>query len=145
MSKGNVVELKKPVGVNDPVTEVLRRGAQQLLAQAIEAEVESFLANYQGLTLDNGHRRVVRNGYLPEREIQTGIGPVAVKMPKVRDRGTAEGGRKVQFSSKILPPYLRRTQSIEELIPWLYLKGISTGEFSEALRNVSMTLRQLPS
>jgi putative transposase len=133
MSKGNVVELKKPAGVCDPVTEVLRRGAQQLLAQAIEAEVEAFLANYQGLTLDNGHRRVVRNGYLPEREIQTGIGPVAVKMPKVRDRGKAKGGRKVQFTSKILPPYLRRTKSIEDLIPWLYLKGISTGDFTEAL------------
>jgi putative transposase len=91
-----------------------------------------LLANYQGLTLDNGHRRVVCNGYLPEREIQTGIGPVAIKVPKVCDRGEAKGGRKVQFSSKILPPYLRRTKSIEELIPWLYLKGISTGEFSEA-------------
>jgi putative transposase len=92
-----------------------------------------LLANYQGLTLDNGHRRVVCNGYLPERETQTGIGPVAIKMPKVRDRGKAEGGRKVQFSSTILPPYLRRTKGIEELIPWLYLKGISKGEFSEAL------------
>jgi putative transposase len=79
--------------------------------------VEVFLANYQGITLYNGHRRVVCNGYLPERETQPGIGPVAIKMPKVRDRGKAEGGRKVQFSSTILPPYLRRTKGIEELIP----------------------------
>jgi putative transposase len=85
------------------------------------------------MTLDNGHRRMVRNRYLPEREIQTGIGPAVVKMPKVRDRGKAKSGCKVQFTSKILPPYLRRTKSIEELISWLYLKGISTGEFREAL------------
>lgn len=133
MSKGNVVEFKKPAGVNDPVTEVLQKGAQKLLAQAIEAEVEAFLARYQGLTLDNGHRRIVRNGYLPDRDIQTGIGPVTVKMPRVRDRGDAAQDGKIQFTSKILPPYLRRAKSIEELIPWLYLKGISTGDFSEAL------------
>lgn len=133
MSKGNVVEFKKPAGVDDPVTEVLRQGARQLLAQAIEAEVEAFLADFASLSLDNGQRRVVRNGYLPEREIQTGIGPVAVRMPRVRDKGGEAVVDKVRFNSKILPPYLRRTKSIEELIPWLYLKGISTGDFSEAL------------
>lgn len=85
------------------------------------------------LALANGHRRVVRSGYLPEREVQTGIGPVAVSMPRVRDKGGAGEGGKVRFTSKILPPYLRRTKSIEELILWLYLKGISTGGFSDAL------------
>lgn len=115
------------------MTEVLRQGARKLLAQAIEAEVEAFLAEHAGLSLAEGHRRVVRNGYLPEREIQTGIGPVAVHMPRVRDKGEDGQSGKIQFSSKILPPYLRRTKSIEELIPWLYLKGISTGDFSEAL------------
>ena len=133
MSKGNVVELHKPAGVDDPVTEVLRQGARKLLAQAIESEVEAFLAEYAGLTLDNGHRRVVRNGFLPEREVQTGIGSVPVRMPRVRDKGATDEGGKVHFSSKILPPYLRRTKSLEELLPWLYLKGISTGDFSQAL------------
>ena len=104
-----------------------------MLAQAIESEVEVFLADYAHLTLGNGHRRVVRNGYLPEREIQTGIGPVSVRMPRTRDKGGAGTGGRICFTSKILPPYLRRTKSIEELIPWLYLKGISTGDFSDAL------------
>jgi putative transposase len=131
MDKDNVVELHKPAGVCDPVTEVLRRGARKLLAQAIESEVESFLASHRDFTLEDGRRRLVRNGSLPERELQTGIGPVSVRMPRVRDRGD-EGG-KFHFSSKILPPYLRRTKSLEELIPWLYLKGISTGDFSQAL------------
>jgi len=133
VSKSNVVELKKPEGFHDPVTELLKQGARQLLAQAIEAEVAAFLADYAQLTLDNGHRRVVRNGYLPERQIQTGIGPVAVRMPRTRDKGGAGEGGRISFTSKILPPYLRRTKSIEELIPWLYLKGISTGDFSQAL------------
>lgn len=133
VSNSNVVELKKPEGVYDPVTELLKQGARRLLAQAIESEVEGFLAGYAHLTLGNGHRRVVRNGYLPEREIQTGIGPVSVRMPRTRDKGGAGAGGRICFTSKILPPYLRRTKSIEELIPWLYLKGISTGDFSDAL------------
>jgi putative transposase len=117
MSKGNVVEFKKPAGVDDPVTEVLRQGARKLLAQAIEAEVEAFLAEHAELALANGHRRVVRNGYLPEREVQTGIGSVAISIPRVRDKGGAGEGGKVRFTSKILQPYLGRTKSIEELIP----------------------------
>ena len=107
-----------------------------MLAQAIEAEVEGFLADHAQHTLDNGHRRVVRNGYLPEREIQTGIGPVSVRMPRTRDKGDTGAGGRIRFTSKILPPYLRRTKSIEELIPWLYLKGISTGDFSDALASL---------
>lgn len=115
---------------HDPLTTVIRRGARTLLAQAIEAEVENFVAKHAADQDSQGRRHVVRNGHLPEREIQTGIGAVPVRMPRVRDRSGA--GR--QFTSTILPPYMRRTKSLEELIPWLYLKGISTGEFSEALQ-----------
>jgi transposase-like protein len=114
------------------LTEVLRFGARQLLAQAVEAEVSAFIAAHADLRADDGRRRVVRHGHLPQREIQTGIGAVAVRQPRVRDRGAA-GAAKIHFSSAILPPYLRRSKSIEELLPWLYLKGISTGDFSEAL------------
>jgi len=99
-----------------------------LLAQAVEAEVESHIVTHSDLTDDQGRRRIVRHGYLPEREIQTGIGAVRVKAPRVRDRS----GR-IRFTSSILPRYLRRTRSVEELLPWLYLKGISTGDFNEAL------------
>jgi transposase-like protein len=96
-------------------------------------EVTAFVEMHADLTDAAGRRRVVRHGYLPEREVQTGIGPVAVRCPRVRDRGAGETGPRIRFTSRILPPYLRRTKSIEELLPWLYLKGISTGDFSEAL------------
>jgi transposase-like protein len=101
------------------------------LAQAIEAEVESFLEQHRELRDEAGRARLVRNGYLPEREVQTGIGPVSVKAPRVHDR--AVEGEKTRFHSGILPKYLRRSASLEELIPWLYLKGVSTGDFQEAL------------
>jgi len=114
---------------DDVLTEVLRTGAVRLLAEAVEAEVAAFIGQYEDLCDSEGRRLVVRNGHLPEREIQTGIGAVAVKAPRVRDKS----GSGIRFTSNILPPYLRRTRSIEELIPWLYLKGISTGDFSEAL------------
>jgi transposase-like protein len=134
MEKDNVVDLEKPAsGIDDPLTEVLREGARALLAQAVEAEVEDFLVRHAELRTEGGQRRVVRNGYLPEREVQTGIGAVSVRVPRARDRHRACSGERIGFSSKILPPYLRRTKSLEELIPWLYLKGISTGDFSEAL------------
>ena len=113
----------------DPLTDCLRSGAQQLLQSAIEAEVSSLLTQYQDDTLENGLQRVVRNGHLPERTIQTGLGDVSVKVPRVRDRGEGE----VTFHSKLVPPYLRRAKSVEELLPWLYLKGICTGDFGEAL------------
>jgi len=115
------------------LTEILRVGARQLLAHAVEAEVSAFIETHAGLRNDDGLRRIVRHGYLPEREIQTGIGSVSVRCPRVRDRGGAAGSEKIGFSSAILPRYLRRTKTIEELLPWLYLKGISTGDFSEAL------------
>ncbi len=119
------------LGGQDVLTSVLRSGAQQLLAQAIEAEVAEWIEARRHVCNEQGHRQVVRNGHLPERTLMTGIGPVKVKQPRVLDRRPADQAE--PFSSKILPPYLRKTKSIEELIPWLYLKGISTGDFSEAL------------
>jgi putative transposase len=134
MSEDRVVELRQPGSFSDdPLTEILRLGARELLAQAVEAEVSAFIAEHGDLRGADGRRRVVRHGHLPAREIQTGIGPVAVRQPRVRDRGAGDGGAKIHFTSAILPPYLRRAKSIEELLPWLYLKGISTGDFSEAL------------
>jgi putative transposase len=115
------------------LTGILREGATRLLAQAIEAEVAGYIERHAGVRDAEGHRMVVRNGHLPEREIQTGIGPVTVRQPRVNDKRMDEDGRRFRFSSEILPKYLRKTRSIEELIPWLYLKGISTGDFSEAL------------
>ena len=133
MGNNSVTELKKPDSfVDDPITDILRQGARKLLSQALEAEVEFFLSQYGDLKDDAGRQRMVRNGYLPEREIQSGIGPVPVKAPRVRDRH-ADASQRISFSSLILPPYLRRTRSMEELIPWLYLKGVSTGDFSDAL------------
>jgi putative transposase len=115
----------------DVLTDVLRQGAQQLLAQAIEAEVADWIDRRQDCRDAVGRRQVVRNGHLPERTITTGVGPVTVQQPRVHDRRAA--GEREKFSSAILPPYLRKTKSVEELIPWLYLKGVSTGDFSEAL------------
>lgn len=133
MSKDNVIAFENPSSkADDPLTDVLRRGASKLLAQAVEAEVETLLAQYADRRDDQGRQAVVRNGYLPEREVQTGLGQVPVKVPRVRDR--SQSG--IRFHSRILPPYLRRSRSIEELLPWLYLKGISSGDFSEALASL---------
>ncbi len=134
MKKDNLIELKNPEPfIDDPITEILRNGARELLAEALEAEIKGFLSQYADLKDDHGRMRVTRNGYLPKREIQTGIGPVPVKAPRIRDRQPEDESDRIRFSSLILPPYLRKTKSMEELIPWLYLKGISTGDFSEAL------------
>jgi putative transposase len=116
----------------DVLTEVLRQGAQAMLTTAIEAEVAQWIGEHERLRDERGHCQVVRNGYLPERSITTGIGPVKVRQPRVHDRRANDA--REPFSSKILPPYLRKTRSIEELLPWLYLKGISTGDFNEALQ-----------
>jgi putative transposase len=115
----------------DILTEVLRDGSQRMLAQAIEAEVAEWIEGHKTCVDKEGHRQVVRNGVMPRRTISTGIGPIEVEQPRIHDR-RAEGERE-KFSSAILPPYLRKTKSVEELIPWLYLKGVSTGDFSEAL------------
>lgn len=134
MAKDNLLELKKPEAfVDDPLTNVLRTGARKLLTEALEAEIEGFLSQYRDLRDQQNRQRLVRNGYLPERDIQTGIGPVAVKVPRARDRQPDHESAPIRFTSSLLPPYLRKTKSMEELIPWLYLKGISTGDFSEAL------------
>lgn len=129
MGKSNVIDLEGRVGSIDPLNELLRSGARQLLQQAIEAEVQVLLAAHSGRTLEDGRAGVVRNGHLPEREIQTGIGPVTVQIPKVR----AKTGEPVTFRSALVPPYVRKTQSLEAALPWLYLKGVSTGEMSAAL------------
>jgi putative transposase len=128
----NIVKLSQPGAFSDPLTEVLRAGARALLVHAVEAEIAGFLGGHADKRTDDGHRRLVRHGHLPEREIMTGIGPVAVRCPRVRDRA-ADGGERIRFSSAILPPYVRRSKSLEVLIPILYLKGISTGSFEEAL------------
>jgi len=119
--------------LTDQLTEILRQGARTLLAQAVEAEVADFLAKHAGLKTENGRQRVVRHGHLPEREVMTGIGAVAVRQPRVRDRGAAADPGRIRFTPAILLPDMRRSKSIETLLPILYLKGISTGDFSEAL------------
>lgn len=134
MSKNNVIDLKKPEPfVDDPITDILRQGARKLLTAALEAEIENFLSQYKDIADENGCQRIVRNGYLPEREIQTGLGQITVKAPRIRDRQPDPQQGRIRFTSAILPPYLRRTKSIETLLPWLYLKGISTGGFTDAL------------
>ena len=118
----------------DVLTEILRHGAQQMLATAIENEVAEYIAAHADARDDAGHRVVVRNGHTPARSIQTGLGPVEVARPRVNDKRLDADGNRMRFTSKILPPYLRRTKAIDELIPWLYLKGVSTGDFPEALQ-----------
>ena len=134
MEEGTVVTLPKPGATvaDDPLLVVLREGARRMLTQAVEAEVEAFLAAHVGLADDRGRRRLVRNGHAPERPIQTGIGSIEVRRPRVRDRGDG-GSEPIRFTSAILPPYLRRARNVEELLPWLHLKGVSTGQFAEAL------------
>src|SRR5215203_827307 len=128
----NIVRLRQPDATDDPLTEILRTGARQLLAQAIEIEAEAFLASMRDLKLPDGRERLVRHGHGPERTIQTGIGPVAVSRVKIRDRGAA-GEDRIRFSSAILPKWARRTRSLDALLPILYLRGVSTGDFQEAL------------
>ncbi len=124
-----VVPSSRPELNADPLSALLRDGARELIKQAVESELTSLLSEHKEYKLDDGRQGLVRNGYLPKRKVQTGIGDVEVQVPKVRDRGD----RGVTFNSTLIPPYLRRSKSIEELIPWLYLKGISTGDYSEAL------------
>ena len=132
MTDTNVLKLVQPGTFSDLLTDVLRSGAHALLAQAVEAEVASFLAANAHLQTEDGRQRLVRHGHLPERRIATGIGTVTVRQPRVRDRGQP-GETPIRFSPAILPPYARRTKSLEVLIPILHLKGISTGDFEEAL------------
>lgn len=134
MSKDTVIKFTKPSEFSDdPLTDVLRKGARELLATAVQAEVTEFLSSHTHLSDEHGRQRLVRHGFLPEREVMTGIGKVAVQVPRVRDRGAVDDASRIRFSSSLVPPYLRKAKSVEELLPWLYLKGISTGDFSEAL------------
>ena len=134
MPKDTVIEFEKPEPfVDDPITDILRTGARRLLAEALETEIEIFLSQYSDLKDAQGRRRIARNGHLPVREIQTGIGPVEVKVPRARDREPHNESGSIRFRSSLLPPYLKKTKSMEELIPWLYLKGVSTNDFSDAL------------
>jgi transposase-like protein len=129
----NVVPLRQPDGIDDPLTNILRSGARQLLAQAVEMEAEAFLAAMKGLKLSDGRDRLVRHGHGPARTIQTGIGAVEVARVKVRDRAATNAGERIRFTSAILPRWARRTKSLDALFPVLYLRGISTGDFQEAL------------
>jgi transposase-like protein len=117
----------------DVLAEILREGARKMLSQAIEEEVAGYLAEHVDAVDADGRRLVVRNGHMPVRTIQTGLGDIPVQRPRINDRRVDDDGNRCRFTSKILPPYLRRTRSVEELIPWLYLKGISTGDMIEAL------------
>jgi len=126
MTDSNIVPIKAPT--ENALDELLKRGARDLLAAAIEAEVSGLIDGYRDLTVA-GKQAVVRNGYLPARTIQTGLGDIPVKVPKVRDRS----GQGIKFNSQLVPPYLKRTRNLEEFIPWLYLKGISTGDMQPAL------------
>src|SRR5271154_922619 len=132
MTENRVVALRQKGAIDDPLTEILRTGARRLIAQAVEAEFETFLASTAELVLPDGRRRVVRHGRDPVRAIQTGIGPVEVQKPKARDRAAASGER-IRFTSNILPKWARRTKSLDALLPVLYLRGISAGDFQEAL------------
>ena len=132
MIQDNVVKLIQPAEFSDPLTEVLREGARALLAQAVEAEVAAFLSGHADRQTEDGRQRLVRHGHRPERAIMTGLGPVPVRAPRVRDR-TGAGESRIRFTSAILPPYARRSKSLEVLIPILYLKGISSGDFEDAL------------
>ena len=133
-SSSTVVSLRQPDRLDDdPLTDILRQGARQLLAQAVEAEVEAFLAAMKGERLADGRDRLVRHGHGPERQVQTGIGPVAVQRVRVRDRGADAGGERIRFTSTILPRWARRTRSLDAVLPVLYLRGLSMGDFQEAL------------
>jgi transposase-like protein len=132
-SDSTVVPLRQPEEVDDPLTAVLRHGAQRLLVQAVEAEAEAFLARMKGLRLADGRERVVRHGHGPERLVQTGIGAVPVRRVKIRDRGADRDGERVRFTSALLPRWARRTRSLDALLPILYLRGVSMGDFQEAL------------
>ena len=133
MTENNVVSLRQKDEIDDPLTEILRCGAKRLIEQAVEAEFAAFLALHGDLKLPDGRRRVVRHGHDPVRPIQTGIGPVEVEKPKARDRGAATADERIRYSSSILPKWARRTKSLDVLLPALYLRGISTGDFQEVL------------
>ena len=128
-----VIRLRQPDAIDDPLSELAREGARRMLGQVLIAEADAFVAMWKDVKLSDGRDRVVRHGHGPARAIQTGIGPVAVRRAKVRDRGKVGAAEKIRFTSSILPKWARRTKSLDALLPILYLRGISTGDFQEAL------------
>jgi putative transposase len=134
MSKDTtVIALRQPDAIDDPLTDLAREGARRMLAQALIAEADAFVAMWKNEKLSDGRDRIVRHGHGPHRLIQTGVGPVEVRRAKVRDRGEVGTEEKIRFSSAILPKWARRTKSLDALLPVLYLRGVSTGDFQEAL------------
>jgi putative transposase len=130
METTNIVDFAHRDGMTDALTDLLRTGAQRLIATAVDVELASYLAQFADLLTETGHATVVRNGHHPERPFQTGIGPVSVRIPKVRSKD----GQPVTFRSALMSPYVRRTKTLEAALPWLYLKGISSGEMAPALK-----------
>ena len=130
METTTIVDFARPDGISDVLTDLLKTGAQQLIASAVEAELESFLSQFSAARMETGHAAVVRNGHHPARPVQTGSGPVNVRIPKIRSRT----GEPVTFRSALVPPYMRKTRTLEAALPWLYLKGISSGEMGAALK-----------
>jgi putative transposase len=128
-----VIRFRQPDAIDDPLSDLAREGARRMLAQALVAEADAFVALWKDVKLPDGRDRVVRHGHGPARAIQTGVGPVAVRRAKVRDRGKVGAAEKIRFTSSILPKWARRTKSLDALLPILYLRGISTGDFREAL------------
>ena len=144
MSKSTIVPFRVPSEFSpDPLTEVLQSGARDLLCAAIEAEVSSFLSAHADLLDDQGRQRLVRHGRLPEREVMTGIGKVSVSVPRVRDRGAKYPNEKMRFRSSLVPPYLRKSKSVEELLPWLYLNKYSRNLSNRKLSNTSQSQNNL--
>ena len=133
MNENRVVPFRQEDEIDDPLTDILRTGARRLITRAVEIEFDTFLVSNADLALPDGRQRVVRHGHDPVRTVQTGIGPVDVQKPKARDRGAPEAGERIRFTSAILPKWARRTKSLDALLPALYLRGISTGDFQEVL------------
>lgn len=127
----NQSEERIAVEMKSALDELLREGARQMLQQAIENEVAEYLEAHQLIRDENGHRMVVRNGHMPERNLVTGVGPLPIKRPRVHDKRPDH-----RFTSAILPAFMRRVPSIDALIPVLYLKGVATNDFSEALEAI---------
>ena len=128
-----VIAFRQPEAIDDRLSELAREGARRMLAQVLIAEADCFVAMWKDLKLPDGRDRVVRHGYGPHRAIQTGVGPVEVCRAKVRDRGEVGAEEKIRFTSSILPKWARRTKSLDALLPVLYLRGVSTGDFQEVL------------
>jgi putative transposase len=128
-----VIPFRQPEAIDDPLTEVAREGARRMLAQVLITEADAFVARWKDLKLPDGRDRVVRHGHGPQRAIQTGVGPIEVRRAKVRDRADVAAEEKIRFTSSILPKWARRTKSLDALLPILYLRGVSTGDFQEAL------------